>query len=79
MTDEQKVTHIEMYRYSQYDSWDEAERLGGVYSVPVHTVNEPHTGLGLLIIQDIIDAMDAAVRACDANEELAFRVRGPQE
>lgn len=73
------ATRIEMYRWSQYDDWFEAEQLGGVYSVPIHTVYDPHTGFGLAIIQDIIDAMDAAARACDANEELIFRVRSPQE
>ena len=73
------TTRIEMYRRSQYDNWYEAEQLGGVYSVPIHTVDEPHTGPGLHIIQDIIDAMDAAAVACDANEELIFRVRSPQE
>jgi len=73
------TTRIEMYRCSQYDNWEEAERLGGVYSIPIHTVNDPHTGQGLHIIQDIIYAMDAAAMACDANEELIFRVRSPQE
>lgn len=73
------VTRIEMYRWSQYDNWYEAEQLGGVYSTPVFSVEEPHTGPGLHIIQDIINAMDAAAKACDATEELIFRVRSPQE
>lgn len=72
------TTRIEMFRYSQYDNWYAAEQNGGVYSTPVFNVDEPFTQPGLSITEDIINAIETAVLACDAGETLAIRVRDPQ-
>lgn len=68
-------TVIQMYRPSQYKSWAEAEALGGVHSTVVHSVDEPYSGKGVFVMDDVIEALLNAVRMMDSNEAVLYRIK----
>ena len=76
MTD--KHTFIEMYNTSNYDSWEQAWKFGGVYITTVFSVDEPREGAGFSIMEDMRDAIETACCMMDSNCEIKTRTRiGP--
>lgn len=73
MTD--KHTFIEMYNASNYDSWEQAWKLGGVYILPVFSVDEPQHGAGFSIMEDVRDAVLLACEMMDGNSAVKTRTR----
>jgi len=76
MTD--KHTFIEMYNSSNYDSWEQAWKFGGVYITTVFSVDEPRHGAGFSIMEDVRDAIETACQMMNSNCEVKTRPRvGP--
>ena len=76
MTD--KHTFIEMYNSSNYDSWEQAWKFGGVYITVVHSVDEPQHGAGFSIMEDVRAAIMEACNMMNSNCEVETRIRiGP--
>lgn len=58
---------VEMYRPSQYPSWENAEVCGGVYKTSVHTTDKA-------VIADVLNAITTAADMCEGGEEVVTRI-----
>jgi hypothetical protein len=63
-----------MYRTDCYDNWSDAENNGGVYSVPVYSVDMPNDGSGAVIMDDVINAVKVATHMMDGNALFQYRI-----
>jgi len=52
------TTYIEMFNVDNYDTWDKAENHGAIYTMTIHSVDEPRHGAGKFIMNDIIAAIN---------------------
>lgn len=68
------TTIVQMYRTDDYDNWHAAEQAGAVYSVTVHSVDEPENGAGAHIMADIMEAIKTAVDMMDGHALIESRI-----
>lgn len=62
---------IEMFNYGQYNSWEDADRSGGVYNSVVHSDMTP------ALLDDITEAICNACDMMESGARVAIRVREP--
>lgn len=67
---------IKMYRKSQYNSWICAKLNGGIYSTIIHSADNPHSGTGPYIVEDVLEAIVNVVKMMDGNEEIEYKIEG---
>lgn len=61
------LSYVEMYRPSQYPSWENAVSCGGVYRSPVRNTDET-------VIADIFTAIKVAADMCEGGEKVSLRL-----
>lgn len=66
-------TMIQMYRVDDYDNWHSAERDGAIYSVTVHSVDEPESEPGARIMADIMNAIKTTAQMMDGRSLIECR------
>jgi uncharacterized protein YabN with tetrapyrrole methylase and pyrophosphatase domain len=69
------TTHIQMFNVDTYDTWDMAENLGAVYTVVVHSVDEPDHGAGKYIMDDILHAINETANMLAGSPHIRTRIR----
>ncbi len=69
------TTYIEMFNADTYYTWDMAENLGAVYTMTVHSVDEPEHGAGKYIVDDILHAINITAVMMDGNANIKTRIR----
>ena len=69
------TTYIQMFNADNYDTWDMAEFQGAVYTVAIHSVDEPHHGAGKYIVQDILHAINETAHMLVGKPHIKTRIR----
>ena len=69
------TTYIQMFNVDTYDTWDMAENQGAVYTVAIHSVDEPHHGAGKYIMDDIMATINVTCNMLDGSPHVRTRIR----
>jgi len=67
------TTYIDMFNVDTYDTWDMAENQGAVYTVAIHSVDEPRHGAGKFIMDDIMNAINETAIMLVGNPNIKTR------
>ena len=69
------TTYIDMFNVDNYYTWEMAELQGAVYTVAIHSVDEPHHGAGKYIMDDILAAINVTCTMLDGSPHVRTRIR----
>jgi len=69
------TTYIDMFSVDNYYTWEMAELQGAVYTVAIHSVDEPHHGAGKYIMDDIMNAINLTCDMLDGGANVKTRIR----
>ena len=69
------TTYIDMFNVDTYDTWETAELLGAVYTLTIHSVDEPQHGAGKYIIDDILRAIYITAIMMNGKASINTRIR----
>jgi hypothetical protein len=69
------TTYIQMFNVDNYYTWEMAENQGAVYTVAIHSVDEPQHGAGKYIMDDILHAIYTTATMVGGNPHIKTRIR----
>ena len=69
------TTYIQMFNVDTYETWETAELLGAVYTMTIHSVDEPQHGAGKYIMDDILHAINITAIMMNGNAHIKTRIR----
>lgn len=69
------TTYIDMFNVDNYYTWEMAELQGAVYTVKIYSVDDPIEFPNELIMSDIFDTIDVAIKMIAGNARYETRIR----
>jgi hypothetical protein len=68
-------TYIDMFNVDNYYTWEIAELQGAVHTVEIYSVDNPNEFPSELIMSDVGDAIDVAIKMIAGNARYETRTR----